>query len=189
MVSISTSEFRRGLKIEMEGVPYAIVDLVHIQQKRRAVIKTKLRNILTGSISEYTFLNGDKVERPDVEERVMEYLYHDGDHYYFMDQESFEQTTIDEHLVEDVALFMRENEKITVQFYNGRPISVELPQFVELEVAETEPGVRGDTVTNTWKAAKMSTGGTVQVPLFVNAGDVIRINTVDNFKYVERVKK
>ncbi len=189
MVSISTSEFRRGLKIEMEGVPYAIVDLVHIQQKRRAVIKTKLRNILTGAISEYTFLNGDKVERPDVEEKTMEYLYHDGDHYHFMDQETFEQITIDESLISDVVPFLKENEKLTVQFYNGRPISVELPQFIELEVAETEPGVRGDTVTNTWKSAKVSTGGVVQVPLFVNAGDIIRINTAENFSYVERVKK
>ena len=139
MVSISTSEFRRGLKIEMEGVPYVIVDLVHIQQKRRAVIKTKLRNILTGAISEYTFLNGDKVEKPDVEERVMEYLYHDGDLYHFMDHETYEQITIDHHLIEDVIPYMKENEKITVQFYNGKPISVELPQFIELEVAETEP--------------------------------------------------
>ncbi|HNT26625.1 MAG TPA: elongation factor P [bacterium] len=189
MVSISTSEFRRGLKIEMEGVPYAIVDMVHIQQKRRAVIKTKLRNILSGSISEYTFLNGDKVEKPDLDERTMEYLYHDGDHYHFMDQESFEQITIDERIIEDAIPFMRENERVLVQFYNGSPISVELPQFIELTIAETEPGYKGDTVTSSFKPAKVTTGGTVQVPMFVGVGDVVRVNTAENFKYVERVKK
>lgn len=189
MVSISTSEFRKGLKIEMDGIPYNIVDLTHIQQKRRAVIKTKLRNILSGAIAEHTFLNGEKVDKPDLEERNMEYLYHDDDHYHFMDQESFEQLTIDERLIEDAIPFMRENEKVLVQFYNGSPISVDLPQFVELEISETEPGFRGDTVTSAFKSAKVVTGGTVQVPLFINAGDVIRINTAEDFRYVERVKK
>ncbi len=189
MVSISTSEFRKGLKIEMDGIPYNIVDLTHIQQKRRAVIKTKLRNILSGAIAEHTFLNGEKVDKPDLEERNMEYLYHDDDHYHFMDQESFEQLTIDERLIEDAIPFMRENEKVLVQFYNGSPISVDLPQFVELEISETEPGFRGDTVTSAFKSAKVVTGGTVQVPLFINTGDVVRINTAEDFRYVERVKK
>jgi len=189
MVSISTSEFRKGLKLEMEGIPYVIVDLTHIQQKRRAVIKTKLRNILSGAIAEHTFLNGEKVDKPDLEEKNMEYLYHDGDHYHFMDQESFEQMTIDEQIIEDAIPFMKENEKVTVQFYNGRPISVDLPQFVELEIAETEPGFKGDTVTSSFKPAKVVTGGTVQVPLFINAGDVVRVNTAEDFRYVERVKK
>lgn len=146
MVSISTSEFRKGLKIEMEGTPYAIVDLVHIQQKRRAVIKAKLRNILSGAIAEHTFLNGEKVDKPDLEEKNMEYLYHDGDHYHFMDQETFEQLTIEEKLIEDAIMLMREKEKVIVQLYNGNPISVDLPKFVELEICENEKGLRGDKV-------------------------------------------
>lgn len=187
-MSISTSDFRRGLKIEIEGVPYSIVEMSHIQQKRRAVIKTKLKNILTGSIAERTFLNGEKVDRPDLEEKSMEYLYHDGGHYYFMDNTSYEQIIVDENIIEEVIPYMKENEKVTMQFYNGSPISAYLPQFVVLEIAETDPGFKGDTVTSSYKPAKLITGGNVMVPLFINTGDLVKINT-EEFTYVERVKK
>jgi len=188
MVAITTSEFRKGLRIEIEGIPYQIVDMSHIQQKRRAVIKTKLRNILSGSIAERTFLSGERVDKPDLEEKVMEYLYTDGDHYHFMDTETFEQLSIDEKIIEDVIPFLKENEKVTVQFYNGSPISMDLPQFVEIEIAETDPGFKGDTVTTSYKPAKLVTGGTVMVPLFVSTGDVIRIGT-EEYNYIERVKR
>jgi len=188
IMSIQTSEFRRGLKIEMEGIPYQIVEMQHIQQKRRAVIKTKLRNVLNGSIAEYTFLSGERVDSPDLEEKNMEYLYQDGDHYIFMDNESFEQLPIDEKVIEDVIPYMPENTQVTVQFYNGSPISVQLPQFIELEVTDTEPGFKGDTVTTSYKPAKVSTGGQVMVPLFISNGDVIKIST-EEFTYIERVKK
>jgi translation elongation factor P len=187
-MSIQTSEFRRGLKIEMEGIPYQIVEMQHIQQKRRAVIKTKLRNVLNGSIAEYTFLSGERVDSPDLEEKNMEYLYQDGEHYIFMDNESFEQLPIDEKVIEDVIPYMPENTQVTVQFYNGSPISVQLPQFIELEVTDTEPGFKGDTVTTSYKPAKVSTGGQVMVPLFISNGDVIKIST-EEFTYIERVKK
>ena len=143
-MAIQTSEFRKGLRIEIEGVPYKIVDMSHIQQKRRAVIKTKLRNILSGSIAERTFLSGERVDKPDLEEKVMEYLYTDGDHFYFMDNETFDQISIDEKVIEDVIPYMKENEKVTVLFYNGRPLSVDLPQFIEIEIAETDPGFKGE---------------------------------------------
>ena len=188
IMSIQTSEFRRGLKIEMEGIPYQIVEMQHIQQKRRAVIKTKLRNVLNGSIAEYTFLSGERVDSPDLEEKNMEYLYQDGDHYIFMDNESFEQLPIDEKVINDVIPYMPENTQVTVQFYNGSPISVQLPQFIELEVTDTEPGFKGDTVTTSYKPAKVSTGGQVMVPLFISNGDVIKIST-EEFTYIERVKK
>jgi elongation factor P len=187
-MAIQTSEFRKGLRIEIEGTPFQIVELQHIQQKRRAVIKAKLRNVLSGSIAERTFLSGERVDKPDLEERVMEYLYTDGDHYYFMDSESFEQISIDEKVIEDAIPYMKENEKVTVLFYNGQPISVDLPQFIELEIAETDPGFKGDTVTTSYKPAKLVTGGQVMVPLFISTGDVIRIST-EEFTYIERVKK
>lgn len=188
MVAITTSEFRKGLRIEIDGTPYQIVELSHIQQKRRAVIKAKLRNILSGSIAERTFLSGERVDKPDLEEKVMEYLYTDGDHFHFMDHETYEQISIDEKIIEDLIPFLKENEKVTVQFYNGSPISMDLPQFVEIEIEETDPGFKGDTVTTSYKPAKLVTGGTVMVPLFVSTGDVIRIST-DGFTYIERVKR
>lgn len=187
-MAIQTSEFRKGLRIEIEGIPFQIVELQHIQQKRRAVIKAKLRNVLSGSIAERTFLSGERVDKPDLEEKVMEYLYTDGDHFYFMDTESFEQISIDEKVIEDAIPYMKENEKVTVLFYNGQPISVDLPQFIELEIAETDPGFKGDTVTTSYKPAKLVTGGQVMVPLFISTGDVIRIST-EEFTYIERVKK
>lgn len=187
-MTIQTSDFKRGLKIEIDGIPYQIVEMQHIQQKRRAVIKTKLKNILTGAIAENTFLSGERVDSPDLEEKTMEYLYNDGDNYYFMDQESFEQMSIDEKVIEDVIPYMPENTQVTVQFYNGAPISVELPQFIELEITDTEPGFKGDTVTTSYKPAKVATGGQVMVPLFISNGDVIKIST-EEFIYIERVKK
>jgi elongation factor P len=187
-MQISTSDFRKGLRIEIDGTPYQIIEMTHIQQKRRAVIKTKLRNILSGSIAERTFLSGERVDKPDLEEKEMEYLYSDGEIYNFMDLETYEQISIDNKVIEDVIPYMKENEHITVQFYNGSPISADLPQFIEIEIAETDPGFKGDTVTTSFKPAKLVTGGTVMVPLFVSTGDVIRIGTED-LRYVERVKK
>ncbi len=187
-MQISTSDFKRGLRIEIDGTPYKIIEMTHIQQKRRAVIKTKLKNILTGSIAERTFLSGERVDKPDLEEKEMEFLYSEGDIYHFMDIETYEQMSIDRKVIEDVVPYMKENEKMTVQFYNGSPISADLPQFIEVEIEETDPGFKGDTVTTSFKPAKLITGGTVMVPLFVSTGDVIKIGTED-FRYVERIKK
>jgi len=187
-MSIQTSEFRKGLRIEIDGTPYQIVEMQHIQQKRRAVIKTKLKNILTGAIAENTFLSGERVDTPDLEEKSMEYLYPDGEHFCFMDNESYEQILIDKKVVEDVLPYMPENTQVTVQFYNGEPISIDLPQFLEIEIADTEPGFKGDTVTTSYKPAKLVTGGQIMVPLFISTGDVIKISTIEG-TYIERIKK
>lgn len=187
-MQISTSEFKRGLKIEIDGSPYQIVDMNHIQQKRRAVVKTKLKNILTGSIAERTFVSGERVGKPDLEEKDMEYLYTDGDLYNFMDLDTFEQITIDSSIIEKEIPYMKENEKVVVLFYNEIPISLELPQFVIIEIAETDPGFKGDTVTTSYKPATLVTGGGVMVPLFMNPGDLIKVST-EEFTYIERVKK
>ncbi len=186
-MKISTSEFRKGLKIEMDGVPYKIVDLVHVQQKRRAVLRTKLKNVLTGATAERSFISGDSVEKPDLEEKRMEFLYADGDVLIFMDLETYEQISIDSKVIEDIVPYMKENEQVTVLFYNGNPISAELPQFIEVEIAETEPGIKGNTVTTSFKPAKLATGGNIMVPLFINEGDIVKLHS-DDFSYVERVK-
>ncbi|MCK5808323.1 elongation factor P [bacterium] len=187
-MQIQTSEFKKGLKIEIDNTPFRIVEMSHIQQKRRAVVKVKLRNILTGSIAERTFVSGDRVGKPDIEEKEMEFLYPDGELLYFMDSETYDQIAIDSNLIEDIVPYMKENEQVTVLFYNGQPISAELPQFISVEVKETDPGFKGDTVTTSYKSALLVTGGTVMVPLFLNTGDTIKISTGD-FTYVERVKK
>jgi elongation factor P len=187
-MQISTSDFKKGLRIEIDGTPFKIIEMTHIQQKRRAVIKTKLKNILSGSIAERTFLSGERVDKPDLEEKEMEFLYSEGEIFHFMDSETFEQISIDKKIIEDVVPYMKENEKMLVQFYNGSPISADLPQFIEVEIAETDPGFKGDTVTTSFKPAKLITGGTVMVPLFVSTGDIIKIGTED-IRYVERVKK
>ena len=187
-MQISTSDFRKGLRIEIDGTPFRIVDMTHIQQKRRAVIKTKLRNILSGATAERTFVSGDRVDKPDIEEKEMEFLYADGDLFYFMENETYEQMSIELSVIDDIVPFMKENEQIAVQFYNGSPISAELPQFIQVEIEETDPGFKGDTVTTSYKSAKLVTGGSVMVPLFLNSGDEIKINTID-YTYCERVKK
>ena len=187
-MQIQTSEFRKGLKIEIDGTPFKIVDMSHIQQKRRAVVKVKLRNILSGSIAERTFVSGDRVEKPDMEEREMEFLYADGDLLVFMDNETYDNIDIDAKLLEEIVPYLKENEQVTVSFYNGAPIAAELPQFITVEIKETDPGFKGDTVTTSYKSATLITGGTVMVPLFLNTGDTIKISTGD-FTYVERVKK
>lgn len=185
---IQTSDFKKGLRIEIDGTPYRIVDMSHIQQKRRAVVKVKLRNILTGSIAERTFVSGDRVDKPDIEEKEMEYIYPDGDLLYFMDNETYEQIAIDSQVLDDIIPYMKENELVTVLFYNGAPTSAELPQFITVEIEETDPGFKGDTVTTSFKSAKLTTGGSVMVPLFLNTGDIIKISTAE-YTYVERVKK
>lgn len=187
-MQIQTSDFRKGMKIEIDNTPFKIVEMSHIQQKRRAVIKVKLRNILSGAIAERTFVSGDRVGKPDIEEKEMEFLYPDGELLYFMDNETYDQIAIDSLVLEDIIPYMKENEQVTVLFYNGAPISAELPQFITVQIEETDPGFKGDTVTTSFKSAKLVTGGSVMVPLFLNTGDTIKISTGE-FTYVERVKK
>lgn len=184
----STADFKKGLKIEIDGTPYVIVDFLHVKPgKGGAFVRTKLKNLLTGRVIDQTFRAGERVRRPDLMEREMQYLYREGDNFYMMDNETFDQIFLTGEQLGDARLFLKENLNVKVLFFNRQPVAVELPTFVELAVAETEPGVRGDTATGGSKPATLETGAVIQVPLFVEQGDMVKVDTRTG-EYIERVK-
>lgn len=184
----STAEFKKGLKIEIDGTPYIIVDFQHVKPgKGGAFIRTKLKNLLNGRVVDQTFRSGEKVEKPDLMEREMQYLYREGDRYCMMDNETYEQIMLTEEQVGEVRLYLIENLNVEVLFFNQVPLAVELPNFVELQVAQTEPGVKGDTAAGGTKPATLESGATLQVPLFISEGDRVRVDTRTG-NYIERVK-
>jgi elongation factor P len=183
-----TSAFRKGLKIELEGKPYEILDFLHVKPgKGGAFVRTKLRNMLNGRVIDNTFRAGEKVDRPDLLERQMQYLYKEVDNYCLMDNETYEQFFLSEEQIGESRWLLAENETVDVMFFNEKPIGIELPIFVELSVADTVPGVKGDTASKTTKPATLETGAVMPVPLFINVGDSIKVDTRTG-KYVERVK-
>lgn len=185
---ISTNQFKRGMKIEMEGEPYVIVEFQHVKPgKGGAFVRTKLKSLISGNVIDNTFRSGDKVKRADFEETAMQFLYGDDDGFHFMDNTTYDQTLITTEDMGDLKDFLKEQLEVTVQFYKGSPIGVELPTFVELTVESAEPGVKGDTATGATKPAKLETGYEVYVPLFINEGDVLKVDT-RNGEYVERVR-
>lgn len=184
-----TRDFRRGLKIEMNGDPFVIVDFQHVNPgKGAAFTRTKIRNMRTGQVLEQNIKSGDKVAKPDVEERSMQYLYGDSQGYHFMDTDNYEQVTLQEEDVGETKNYMLENSVTKILFFQGKPIGLETDTFVEMKVVETQPGIRGDTATGGSKPAKMQTGLVVTVPLHINEGDVLRIDTRDG-QYVDRVNR
>ena len=184
-----TKQFRKGLKIEVEGVPYNIVDFQLVSPgKGGSFVRTRLKNMLTGAVLERTFKTGDKVDRPDLELHEFQYLYPEGNHYYFMNLANYEQVPIDDSVVGQGKIFLKENIVVQVLFYKGKPVGVELPTFVEITVIETEPGFKGDTASGAQKPAKLETGAVVNVPLFIKEGDILKIDTREG-KYVEKVNK
>ena len=184
---ITTNDFRPGSAFEMDGQLVTIVNVEHIKLARgSAVIKAKLRNIRSGSIFEQSFRSGDKYKVVRIEKSEATYLYSDGDHYYFMDTASYEQAALGPDVVQDVLPFLKEGNPVGILRYEDQLIGVELPITVELQVVQTEPGVRGDTVSAMTKPAKLETGATIQVPPFVNEGDVVRVDTRAG-TYMERV--
>ena len=184
----STSDFRKGLKIEFKGDPYIITEFLHVKPgKGGAFVRTKLKNMITGRVLDETFRSGEKVGRPDLEEKNMQYLYMDPQGYCFMDNETYEQIFISEEQVGDSKNFMQENIDLTVLFYKGQPIGIDLPTTVNLAVTQSEPGVKGDTASGATKPATLETGHVVQVPLFINEGDVLKIDTRTG-EYLERAK-
>ncbi len=184
---ISTAEFKPGLTIELDGEVYQIIRVDHIKSGRgAAVVKTKLRNAKTGAIIEHTFRSGEKVDRALVEHREALYLYSDGGNYHFQDTESFDDIVLTAEQLADLAGWLKEGEAIIVLQYEGQLIGIELPQTVERVVVETEPGLRGDTASGGSKPAKIEGGLVVQVPLFVDEGDVIKVDTRSG-QYVERI--
>ncbi|MDA0999125.1 MAG: elongation factor P [bacterium] len=184
----STSEFRNGFKMELDGEPYAIVEFQHVKPgKGGAFVRTKLKNLKTGRVIERTFRSGESVAAPDLNQQEMQYLYRDGEQFWFMDTTTFEQTSLPVGALGDVVKWLKEETIAEVLFFNGEAISVEIPTFVELTIARTEPGVRGDTATGSTKQAELETGVTVNVPLFLNEGDVLKIDTRSG-EYIERVR-
>ena len=184
---IDTSEFRKGLKIEIDGEPYEITDFQHVKPgKGAAFVRTTYRSMLSGRVLQNNFRSGDKFTRPDIEEKEMQYLYVQGDDYYFMENKTFEQTFIGAAVLGEQKNFLKENINASILFFNGKAIGVSLPNSVDLKVTKCDPGVRGDTVSGATKPATLETGYTVNVPLFINEGDVLKIDTRDG-KYLTRV--
>lgn len=174
----STTDFRKGLKIELEGTPYEIVDFQHFKPgKGGAMVRTKLRNILNGRTADNTFRSGEKVGRPDLETRDMQFLYHEGDELIFMDLTTYEQVPMKEESTGGKAGFLKDGQECRVLLYKGNPLDIDIPVSLVLEVVDTEPGAKGDTVSNVTKAAKLETGLIVQVPIFVNTGDRVKVDT------------
>jgi elongation factor P len=184
----TTSDFRKGLKIEIEGEPFTIVDFQHVKPgKGGAFVRTRLKSLTSGNVLDMTFRSGDKVDKPDLEEREMQFLYETNGEYHFMDTNNYEQLFLTGEHLGDSKDFLKENLVIKALFHNKRPLGIETPMFVELKVTQTEPGVRGDTATGATKPATLETGAVIQVPLFVNEGDILRIDTRTR-EYITRVK-
>ena len=184
----STSDFRKGLKIEFKGDPYVIVEFQHVKPgKGGAFVRTKMKNMITGRVLEETFRSGEKVGRPDLEEKNMQFLYQDAEGFCFMDNQNYEQTVLSEEHVGETKNFLKENIDINVLFYKGRAIGLDLPTTVNLKVTKSDPGMRGDTATGATKPATLETGLVVQVPLFVEEGNVLKIDTRTG-EYIERAK-
>ncbi|MCC5909949.1 MAG: elongation factor P [Clostridiaceae bacterium] len=175
---ISAGDFRKGNTFEMNGEPFVVLDFQHVKPgKGAAFVRTKYKNLKTGATREEAFNPSDKFPRAHIETKEMQYLYNDGEFYYFMDNETFEQVPLTINEVEGAIKFLKENDNATIKFYQGRVFQVDAPNFAELEVTDTEPGVKGDTASNVTKSATLETGAVVQVPLFVNIGDKVRVDT------------
>jgi len=185
-----TTDFRKGLKIELEGKPYVIVEYQHVNPgKGSAFVRTRLRNLETGQVLERTFKAGvETVETPNLDQREMEYMYADPDGYNFMDQQNYETIHLNHEQVGDSKNFLQEGIKISILYYNEKPISLELPNFVNLKVKETDPGLKGDTASGGMKKAVLETGLQINVPLFVKEGEILKIDT-RSCEYIERVKE
>jgi elongation factor P len=185
---ITTSDFRKGAKVELKGAPYEIIDFQHAKIGRGgAIVRTKLKNLKTGSVIEETFKGGEKIETPDLEERSMQYLYKQDEMFYFMDTDDYEQLPLTPEQLGDTKKFLKENMAVRVLYYSGDPIAVELPIFVELKIEKTDPGFKGDTASGGSKPAVLETGATIKVPFHLNEGDTIKVDTRTS-EYIERAK-
>jgi len=183
-----TSDLRKGLKILIDGGPYIVVQADFVKPgKGAAFTRTKMKNLLTGGVIERNIRSGEKIEPADIEENEMTFLYKEGDAFVFMDKKSYEQMHINKETVGDDWRWLKDNLDCHVMFFNGRAIGLTLPNFVELKVVKSDPGVRGDTATGASKPAQLETGASINVPLFINEGEVLRIDTRDG-QYIERVR-
>lgn len=186
----STADFRNGMTLSIDGTLFTIVYFQHVKPgKGGAFVRTKLKNVLTGAVVEKTYRAGEKVDEVRLERRAVQYSYADGDIYYFMDQQTFEMIPLGQEVIgEEQLAYLKENMECEGLVHGDTVISVELPNFVELEIVETDPGVRGDTATGGTKPAKLETGAIIQVPLFLNEGEMVRVDRRED-KYIERVSR
>ena len=186
---VIAGDFKNGITFDMDGQVMSVIEFQHVKPgKGAAFVRTKLRNVITGAVIEKTFNPTDKFQDARIDRKEMQYLYNDETLYYFMDMESYEQIPLDKSLLSDAFKFVKEEMMCRVSSYKDKVFAVEPPMFVELEIAECEPGVRGDTATNTTKPATLETGATIKVPLFINNDELIRIDTRTG-EYLERAKK
>lgn len=177
----STTDFRKGLKIEIDGTPFEIIEFQHFKPgKGGAMVRTKLRNILNGRVLDNTFRSGEKVERPNLESRDMQFLYHEGEQLVFMDMTTYDQMHMDAEATDGKANYLKDGQECRVLLYNEKPLDIEIPASLVLEVTETEPGAKGDTVSNVTKPATLETGVVIRVPIFVNIGDRVKVDTRTN---------
>ena len=177
----STTDFRKGLKIEIDGTPFEIIEFQHFKPgKGGAMVRTKLRNILNGRVLDNTFRSGEKVDRPNLESRDMQFLYHEGEQLVFMDMTTYDQMHMDAEATDGKANYLKDGQECRVLLYNEKPLDIEIPASLVLEVTETEPGAKGDTVSNVTKPATLETGVDIQVPIFVNIGDRVKVDTRTN---------
>jgi elongation factor P len=185
---VSAGDFRKGLTIEIDGTAYVVVDFQHVKPgKGAAFVRTKIKNVITGAVLERTFNPSDKMPKANLETKKMQYLYNEDGLYYFMDNETYEQLPLNKSQIEDALLYIKENDVVTIKFFKGNPFSVEPENFVELQVIECEPAVKGDTATNATKYATLETGLVLSVPMFVEKGETIRVDTRSG-EYMERIK-
>lgn len=185
---VSASEFRKGLTFEMDGQVFMVIDFQHVKPgKGAAFVRTKIKNIMNGGVVEKSFNPTDKYPKAHIERKEMQFLYEDGGLYYFMDNETYEQMPLNKEQVEDAIMYIKPNDTAIIKFYKGEAFSVEAENFVELEITHTEPGIKGDTATGATKPATLETGIVVNVPLFINTGDKIRVDTRTG-EYMERLQ-
>ena len=188
-MAYTASDLRKGLKIEIDGIPWEVTEFQFVKPgKGQAMYKCRIKNMLAGNTMEKTFRAVDKIDTPNIETRTLSFSYQEGEKYVFMDNKTYDQIELHENVLGDQKYFLIEDLECEVLFHNGRAVSVELPAFVVKQIAETEPGARGDTATNVLKPAKIDSGYEIGVPIFINQGDWIRIDTRTG-KYVERVKQ
>lgn len=187
----SSSELKRGMRFLFEGSPYTVADVAFQSPSARGantLVKVRARDMATNQLKQFTFRSGERLEDPDVETRNMQFLYRDEDLFHFMDKDNFEQFELREDVLDGTELYLTEELQVKLVFFEGRPISVDLPKAIDYEIVDCEPAIKGDTVTNVTKTARLSTGLEVQVPLFIHQGDWIRVDTTEG-RYVERVRK
>jgi len=185
--TVDTSQFKNGLKIELDGQPFTMVYFQHVKPgKGGAFVRTKVKSLLNGRVLERTFRSGEKVDEADVEEKTMQYLYNEGEDMIFMDTTSYEQTPLTRESLGDQVNFMMENMEVDVLFWRGKPINVQLPNYITARVTKSDPGIKGDTSSGATKPATIESGATLNVPLFIKEGDMIRVDTRTG-EYSERV--